>query len=45
MLIFDVVVGRQAGIAAGALAAILAIALWLVMPALAKKYLTHAQHN
>ncbi|GAA1228114.1 DUF6328 family protein [Rhodoglobus aureus] len=44
MLIFDVVAGRPAGVAAGVLAASLAIVLWLVMPALAKKYLTHA-HN
>jgi len=45
MLIFDVVAGRPAGVIAGALAAILAIALWLAMPALAKKYLTRAQHK
>jgi hypothetical protein len=42
MLIFDVVVGRPAGVTAGVLAASLTIVLWLVMPALAKKYLTHA---
>ena len=41
MLIFDVVVGRSAGILAGGLAAALAVVLWLIMPTLAKKYLSH----
>lgn len=41
MLIFDVVVGRAAGITAGVLAATLALVLWLVMPTLARKYLSH----
>lgn len=45
MLIFDVVVGRVAGITAGLLAAILAVTLWLVLPALAGKYSSKAQHD
>ncbi|WP_341952953.1 DUF6328 family protein [Salinibacterium sp. TMP30] len=45
MLIFDVVVSRTAGLTAGAVAATLTIALWLVMPALARKYLSNVQHK
>lgn len=40
MLIFDVVVGRSAGFIAGVLAAATALSLWLVLPTLARKYLT-----
>jgi len=41
MLIFDVVVGRAAGITAGVLAGAVALTLWLVLPVLARKYLSH----
>ncbi|EAR25762.1 hypothetical protein A20C1_07778 [marine actinobacterium PHSC20C1] len=41
MLIFDVVVGRSAGITAGALAAVVAASLWVVLPAIARKFLSH----
>jgi len=40
MLIFDVVVGRSAGLIAGILAATIAISLWVVLPTLARKYLS-----
>lgn len=45
MLIFDVVIGRAAGITAGVLAAIVSVTLWLVLPALARTYLSKVQHN
>ena len=41
MLIFDVVVGRAAGITAGVLTAVVAATLWMVLPAFARKYLSH----
>jgi len=40
MLIFDVVVGRSAGLIAGILAATIAISLWVVLPTLARRYLS-----